>query len=193
MVRHRKFPRRPRTVRSGHDRKSNGARAVGPIPPPRRVKLYFSDGTVSSPPVFIFRPMSLKTKVSAGLGLFVAATSLAAFPIADAAAQTAPAVSKNVRTYVAPNGKGYVIVLLKNGKYSFRQKGGKVSARTFPTSSAALRYVAANNRKTVASPTVAPVATPVKAQIQTPAPVSVPVVVPTPVYVAPPDTSTRAS
>lgn len=129
--------------------------------------------------------MSLKTKISAGLGLFATAVSFAAFPIADAAVQTAPAVSKNVRSYVAPNGKGYVIVLLKNGKYSFKQKGGKVSARTFSTSSAALRYVAANNKKTAASAVAAPVKT------QTPTPV--PVVAPTPLYVAPADTSTRAS
>lgn len=153
----------------------------------------FPAGTVSSPAVFTFHPMSLKTKISAGLGLFATAVSFAAFPIADAAVQTAPAVSKNVRTYVAPNGKGYVIVLLKNGKYSFKQKGGKVSARTFTTSSAALRFVAANNKKTAAASVAAPVATPVKTQIQTPAPVTAPVVAPTPVYVAPADTSTRAS
>lgn len=141
--------------------------------------------------------MSLKTKISAGLGLFATAVSFAAFPIADAAVQTAPAVSKNVRSYVAPNGKGYVIVLLKNGKYSFKQKGGKVSARTFSTSSAALRYVAANNKKTAASTAAAsvaaPVAAPVKTQTPTPVPATVPVVAPTPVYVAPADTSTRAS
>lgn len=153
----------------------------------------FPAGTVSSPTVFTFHPMSLKTKISAGLGLFATAVSFATFPIADAAVQTAPAVSKNVRTYVAPNGKGYVIVLLKNGKYSFKQKGGKVSARTFTTSSAALRFVAANNKKTAAASVAAPVATPVETQIQTPAPVTAPVVAPTPVYVALADTSTRAS
>lgn len=139
--------------------------------------------------------MSLKTKISAGLGLFATAVSIAAFPVAEAAVQTSSTVSKNVRNYVAPNGKGYVIVLLKNGKYSFRQKGGKVSSRTFPTSSAAIRYVAANNKKTAASTAAASVATPAKVQTQTPAPapVAAPAVVPTPVYVAPADTSTRAS
>ncbi len=124
--------------------------------------------------------MFANKKTAAALGVLATFLPIAASPAAHAATATPPTtVVRTVKSYVAPNGKAFTVVLLKNGKYAYKPRGGKVSLRTFATSDAALKYVAANNKK------AAPVAT--KPVAPTPAPIV------TPVYQTPADTSTRAS
>ena len=124
--------------------------------------------------------MSVQMKTAAALGVFATLLSIAGSPIAQAAATASPTtVVKTVKPYVAPNGKTFTVVLLKNGKYAYKPRGGKVSYRTFATADAVIKYVAANNKKAAAVVT--------KPAVPTPAPIV------NPVYQAPADTSTRAS
>lgn len=124
--------------------------------------------------------MFANKKTAAALGVLATFLPIAVSPVAQAATTASPmTVVKTVKAYVAPNGKTFTVVLLKNGKYAYKPRGGKVSLRTFATSDATLKYVAANNKKAV------PVAT--KPVVPAPAPIV------TPVCQAPADTSTRAS
>ncbi|MFZ3232798.1 MAG: hypothetical protein WA194_04660 [Patescibacteria group bacterium] len=124
--------------------------------------------------------MFANKKTAAVLGMLATFLPVAVSPVTQAATATSPTtVVRTVKSYVAPNGKTFTVVLLKNGKYAYKPRGGRVSLRTFATSDAALKYVAANNKK------AAPVAA--KPVVPVPAPIV------TPVYQTPADTSTRAS
>lgn len=126
--------------------------------------------------------MSVQKKTAALLGAVATMLPTLSVSVTDAATATTPtAVVKTVKAYVAPNGKVFTVVLLKNGKYAYKPRGGRVSLRTFSTSDAAIKYVAANNKKVAVATAAA------KPAVLAPAPISAPV------YQAPADTSTRAS
>lgn len=132
-----------------------------------------------------------RKKAVASLGTAAAILFVSTFPLADAAATTAivSPVVRTVKAYKAPNGKIFSVVLLKNGKFAYKPKGGKVSAVTFASSAAVLKFIETTNKK-ISAPAAGPIVgkpAPVVAPVK-PAPIIAPVTAP-----APADTITRAS